>query len=73
MCQKPEFGHSQPFTGGSGAGVNITPVAFLVIKDSNVKLVSIAPPANTTLDRVIELVPEVLEKVQEMIGKDKEN
>jgi len=62
-----------PFTGGSGAGATITPVAFLVIKDSNVKLVSIAPPANTTLDRVIELVPEVLDKVQEMIGKDKQD
>ncbi|NLL45373.1 MAG: sporulation protein YtfJ [Clostridiales bacterium] len=65
-------GTSNPFAGGSGAGVNIVPVAFLVIKDTNVRLVSIAPPANTTIDRVIELVPEVLDKVQEMIGKEKE-
>lgn len=65
-------GVPNPFAGGSGAGVNIIPVAFLVIKETNVKLVSIAPPANTTIDRVIELVPEVLDKVQEMFGKDKD-
>ncbi len=65
-------GSTNPFTGGSGAGINIMPVAFLVIKDGNIKLVNIAPPANTTVDRVIELVPEVIDKVQEFINKDKD-
>ena len=65
-------GAVNPFAGGSGAGINIVPVAFLVIKDGSVKLVSIAPPANTTVDRVIELVPEIIDKVQEFISKDKD-
>jgi len=64
-------GAPNPFAGGGAAGINITPVAFLVIKEESVKLVNIAPPANTTVDRVIELVPEIIDKVQEMIKKDK--
>ena len=65
-------GGTNPFAGGSGAGINISPVAFLVIKDGNVKLINIAPPATTTIDRVVELVPEVIDKVQEMVKKDKD-
>lgn len=65
-------GAPNPFTGGGAAGINISPVAFLVIKGENVKLVNIAPPANSTIDRVIELVPEVIEKVQEFVNKDKQ-
>ena len=55
------------FGGGSGAGVNISPVAFLVVKDGNVKLLNVNPPAGSSLDRVIEMVPEVIDKVKEMI------
>ncbi len=64
-------GAPNPFAGGGAAGINIVPVAFLVIKDENVKLVNIAPPAANTVDRVIELIPELVEKVQELVGKDK--
>lgn len=65
-------GAPNPFAGGGAAGININPVAFLIIKDENVKLINITPPANTTVDRVIELVPELIDKVQELINKDKE-
>ena len=58
------------FGGGSGAGVNIVPVAFIVIKDGNVKLLNITPPASSTVDRIIEMVPEVIDKVNDMIKKD---
>jgi uncharacterized spore protein YtfJ len=47
--------------------VNIVPVAFLVIKDGGVKLLSVAPPAVTTVDRLIELAPELIDKVRELI------
>lgn len=57
------------FGGGSGAGVNITPVAFLVVKEGNVRLLSITPPAANTVDRVIELVPDIMEKVTEYKAK----
>jgi sporulation protein YtfJ len=67
--------HQQPsqnnaFGGGSGAGVNIVPVAFLVVKGGNIKLLNIAPPASTTVDRIIELVPEVIDKVSDLMSKD---
>ncbi|NLM83113.1 MAG: sporulation protein YtfJ [Clostridiales bacterium] len=64
-------GHGNSFGGGSGAGVHIVPVAFLVVKDGNVRLLSITPPANTTIDRVIELVPEVIDKINDLVKKDK--
>ena len=60
------------FGGGSGAGVSIVPVAFLVVKGGSVKMLNVSPPASTTIDRVIELVPEVMDKVGEFINKDKE-
>jgi len=68
--QQPAQNNS--FGGGSGAGVSIVPVAFLVVKDGNVRLISVTPPANTTIDRVIDLVPEVIDKIGSLKGKDKE-
>ncbi len=58
------------FGGGSGAGVNIVPVAFLIVRGTSVKLLNIAPPATTTVDRIIEMVPEVIDKVSELVNKD---
>ena len=69
--QKPE--QDNCFGGGGGAGVNIIPVAFLVIKGESVRLITMAPPANTTADRLVELVPEVLEKVSDFIERRKED
>lgn len=54
---------SSNFGGGSGAGVKLEPVAFLVVRNGDVKLLHISPPAATTVDRVIETVPEVVDKV----------
>ena len=59
------------FGGGIGAGVNISPVAFIVIKGENVKLLYVAPPSASTLDRVIDTVPEVFDKVTGFINKKK--
>lgn len=52
-----------PFGGGVGAGVKITPVAFLIIKDGNVRMIPVATPANTTADRLVEMVPDTLDKI----------
>ena len=51
-----------PF-GGVGAGVQVTPVAFLVIKEGNVRMLPIAAPASTTADRLVEMVPDTLDKI----------
>ena len=65
--QKPEADNS--FGGGSGAGMNLSPVAFLIVKGDTVKLMPVAPPAATTVDRVGEMVPEVVDKVTDFIEK----
>lgn len=61
-----------PFGGGSGAGVNIAPVAFLVVNKDRVRLLPVAPPAAGVAERVVELVPELVDKVTEFVEKKKE-
>ena len=56
-----------PFGGGVGGGVNVTPVAFIIIKGDSVRMMPVAAPANTTADRVVELVPDVLDKVSAFV------
>ena len=60
------------FGGGIGAGVNVVPVAFIVVKNENIKLLHIAPPAESTLDRLIETAPDMFDKITDFIGKEKE-
>ena len=52
-----------PFGGGVGAGVKMTPVCFLVVKDGNVRMISIPEPANSTTERVVEMLPDTLDKI----------
>ena len=54
---------SDAFGGGIAGGVKVTPVAFLIIKDGNVRMVPVAVPANTTADRIVEMIPETLDKI----------
>ncbi len=56
-----------PFGGGAGGGVKINPVAFLIVKDGTVRMLPVAAPANTTADRLVEMVPDVLDKVSAFI------
>ena len=67
--QKP--GVENTFGGGSGASAKMEPVAFLIIKGDSVKLLPVDPPPATTVDRVIEVVPEVVEKVTDFLEKQK--
>ncbi|MCL2342680.1 MAG: sporulation protein YtfJ [Firmicutes bacterium] len=59
------------FGGGSGAGIKIDPIGFLVIKDGGARMLNIAPPLGTTIDRLVELVPDVLDRVEDFIDKRK--
>ena len=56
-----------PFAGGSGAGVSVQPVGFLVVQDGSVRML----PATcaTVADRVVELIPTVMEDVKNLLGK----
>lgn len=61
-----------PFGGGSGAGVSINPIAFIVVQDKNVKLL----PVNhsSALDKLLDYVPDLFDKVNEIMSKKaKEN
>ena len=68
--QKPDGNNT--FGGGGGASVKVTPVSFLIIKGDTVKLLPVDPPAATTADRVVELVPELMERVSGFLEQQKE-
>lgn len=70
-CGGGDYGKVQPksFGGGSGAGVNIAPVAFLVIKDGVTRVMPVAVPPVSTVDRVVEMVPDVLDRVEKFFDK----
>ena len=67
--KKQQMGGDNAFGGGSGASAKLEPVAFLVIRDGSVKLLPVAPPPATTVDRVIDTVPEVVDKITDFIEK----
>ncbi len=56
-------GSDNPFGGGAGGGVKINPIAFLVVKEGSVRMIPVAAPANTTADRVVEMIPDTLDKI----------
>lgn len=58
------------FGGGSGAGVTVAPVAFLVVKDGNVRTIQLADP-NNSLERAITMLPELVDKLASLLKKEK--
>lgn len=60
-------GKENPFGGGAGGGVKVTPLAFLVIKDDNVRMIPVAAPANTATDRLVEMIPDALDKITDFV------
>ncbi len=60
----------QMFGGGSGAGVSITPIAFLIVSASGVRTVQLMEHAST-IDNAISALPELVDKLAEMIGRGK--
>ena len=55
------------FGGGMGGGVKVQPICFLVIKDGNVRMMPVPVPANSTADRILEMVPDTLDKISAFI------
>lgn len=60
----------QMFGGGTGAGVSVTPVAFLVISGGNVRTVQLIEKV-TAVDNAIAALPELVDKITAMVKKDK--
>ena len=69
-CGGGDYGKQAPkFGGASTAGVKVEPVAFLVVKDGVTRVMPVALPAVGTVDRVIEMVPELLDRVEGFVDK----
>ena len=68
----PSKGNKELFGGGGGAGVTITPVAFLVINNGDVTLKHITAYDNAA-ERVVNLVPEMFDKVTGLMNKTKKD
>ena len=60
-----------PFGGGAGGGVKVTPICFLIIKDGNVRMMPVPEPANSTADRIVEMLPDTLEKLTSFLDSKK--
>ena len=67
----PSKTNQEIFGGGGGVGVTITPVAFLVIHNGEVSLKHITAYDNAA-ERIVNLVPEMFDKIPSLVGQDKE-
>lgn len=54
-----------PFGGGSGAGVSVKPVAFLVVKEDGIRMLPV--DQDTTYDRIVDTVPQILDIVKSLV------
>lgn len=68
---------AQPFGGGSGGGVSITPIAFLIVGSHGVKMIHLDQGTHL-LEKMMDLAPQVVDKIQSMLpkkekGKKQEN
>ena len=57
----------EAFGGGAGGGVKVTPICVLIVKDGSVRMMPVAAPASTTADRIVEMVPDTLDKIATFI------
>jgi len=60
-----------PFGGGSGAGVSISPIAFLVVQQNTVKLLPIEHCSS--VDRLLDYVPDLMDKANNFLNKNMQN
>lgn len=59
------------FGGGGGAGVTVTPVAFVVVDQGGARILPINAQADTTVDRLVEMLPDAVSKVSGFFGNRK--
>jgi sporulation protein YtfJ len=58
-----------PFGGGSGAGMSVQPVAFLVVKNEQVKLLPVKQ--SNSIERIVDGIPEIIDEVMSMFKREK--
>lgn len=60
---------SKGIWGGAGAAVRVSPIGFLIVKDGGVRMLNISAPAVTTVDRALDMVPELIDRIEAMVEK----
>ena len=60
------------FGGGGGAGITVTPKAFLVVENGNVRLLQLAKDGES-IDRLCNMIPDAINQISSFIKKDKED
>ncbi len=60
------------FGGGAATGITITPIAFLVVRGESVRMLPVAEPASSSMDRLIEQLPDLLDRIDAMRKKKDE-
>lgn len=65
-----EYDPSFPFGGGSGAGVSVRPVAFLVLRENSIRLLPV--DVTNTYDRIVDTVPQIIDIIKESMCKNKQ-
>jgi sporulation protein YtfJ len=68
--RRGEASETLPFGGGSGGGVSVQPVGFLVVGHDQVRLLPV--DANPVFDRLIDLAPAFMEKIRDVIQGDED-
>ena len=72
-CGGGDYGKNKEHSGaGCGAGVRVEPMAFLVVKGGVTRMLPVGTPAITTVDRIVEMVPQVMDRVEGFIDKKRE-
>ena len=68
-----DYGKAQPkgFGGGAGGGVKIEPVAFLVVKDGITRVLPVAVPPATAVDRIVEMAPDFMDRAEKFFDNRK--
>lgn len=64
--------NKEVFGGGGGAGMTVTPVAFLVVQNGNVKIMNVDNHP-TSVDKAVELIPDMFDRIVSAIDKSKKN
>lgn len=62
----------QPFGGGSGGGVSITPIAFLIVNSNEVKMVHLDKSTHL-YEKILDLAPQAADKIQQMFNKSQQD
>lgn len=69
--REEEVQYRLPFGGGSGAGISINPVAFVVVLKDTIKILPIEH--TSAIDKLMDYVPDLMEKANKIVDKSLDN